>query len=226
MATCSKKLQTIRESDTISFHKSEILNQELLNECASLYIAPMVDELEVKRTIVDNVSAMNVCSNYFLTQLQEKDVTIPPLEEAIFKIRAYDSSSKKPLGIATIMITTGVRTIPAKFQVVDLKLSYNMLLGRSWIHDMEVVASTLHGRLKFEFQGEVHTILANPKPYALCNVADFEEMALVPPLFKIEPLDDSTSGVNTDKQVQIIETSMGTYKIDDTNLFASIKDLG
>jgi len=104
---------------------------------------------------------------------------MPPLEEATLKIRAYDSSSKKPLGIATIMITTGVRIIPSKFQVVNSKFSYNILLGRPWIHDMEVVPSTLHGRLKFEFQREVHTILADPKPYVLCNVANFEEMALV-----------------------------------------------
>jgi len=186
----------------------------------------MVDEWEVKRTMVDNGSAMNVCSNHFLTQLQEKGVTIPPLEEATFKIRAYDSSSKKPIGIATIMITTGVRTIPAKFQIFDSKLSYNMLLGRPWIHDMEAVPSTLHGRLKFEFQGEVHIILADPKPYALCNAAKFEEMALVPPLFEIEPLDDPTLVANTYKHVQIIETCMDTYKIDDIDLFASIKYLG
>ena len=115
---------------------------------------------------------------------------------------------------------------PTKFQVVDSKLSYNMLLGRPWIHDMEVVPSTLHGRLKFELQGEVHTILVDPEPYALCNAAEFEEMALVPPLFEIEPLDKPTLGGNTDKQVQIIKTSMGTYKIDDIDLFRFVKDLG
>jgi len=152
----------------------------------------MIDEWEVKRTMVDNVLDVNVCSNHFLTQLHEKCVTITPLEEATFKIRAYDNSSKKPLGIATIMITIGVRTILPKFQVVDSKLSYNMLLGRPWIHNMEVVPSKLYGRLKFEFQGKAHTIVVDPKPYALCSAAEFEEMALVPPLFKIEPLYDPT----------------------------------
>lgn len=65
--------------------------------------------------MVDNVSAVNVCSNHFLAQLQEKGIYIPPLEEATFKIRAYDSSYKKLLGIATIIITTRVRTIATKF---------------------------------------------------------------------------------------------------------------
>ena len=65
--------------------------------------------------MVDNCLDMNVFSHHFLIQLQEKGIEIPPLEEATFKIRAYDSSSKKLVGISTIMITTGVRTIASKF---------------------------------------------------------------------------------------------------------------
>ena len=66
----SKKLRTIREGDTISFYKFEMLNQELLEECSTLYITHMVEEYKVKSTMVDNGCAMNVCSNYFLAQLQ------------------------------------------------------------------------------------------------------------------------------------------------------------
>lgn len=90
------------------FYKYEKLNQELLDECSTLCITPMVDGWEVKRIMVDNGSVVNVCSNHFLTQLQEKGVDFPPLEEATFIIWAYDSSSKKPLGITTLSITTSV----------------------------------------------------------------------------------------------------------------------
>ena len=96
------------------------------------------------------------------------------------------------------MITIGVRTLATKFQVVEFRLYYNMILGRPWIHDMEAIPSSLHGRLKFEYQGKVHTILGDPKPYTLYNVFDFEDMALLPPLFEIKPLDDPTLGVTTD----------------------------
>lgn len=67
--TFSKILNTIRRSDTIFFYKSQILTQEFLEECSALYITPMVEEWEVKRTMVDNGSTVNVCSNYFLAQL-------------------------------------------------------------------------------------------------------------------------------------------------------------
>jgi len=36
-----------------------------------------------------------------------------------------------------------------KFQVVDMEMAYNMIMGRPWIHDMDAVPSTLHQVIKF-----------------------------------------------------------------------------
>nr|XP_016460739.1 PREDICTED: uncharacterized protein LOC107784171 [Nicotiana tabacum] len=36
-----------------------------------------------------------------------------------------------------------------KFQVIDTDMAYNVILGRPWIHDMDVVPSTLHPVIKF-----------------------------------------------------------------------------
>uniref|UniRef100_A0A0D3AGQ8 Uncharacterized protein n=1 Tax=Brassica oleracea var. oleracea TaxID=109376 RepID=A0A0D3AGQ8_BRAOL len=36
-----------------------------------------------------------------------------------------------------------------KFLVVDCDSSYNMILGRSWIHGMGALPSTLHQMVKF-----------------------------------------------------------------------------
>lgn len=114
-ATFFDKRRTIRKGNIISFYKSKKLNQEMLDECLDLYITLMVGGWEVKRTMVDNGSTIKMCSNNFLSQLQEKDIEVPPLEEATFKITTYDSSSKKPFGITIIMITIRVKTIAAKF---------------------------------------------------------------------------------------------------------------
>ena len=80
----------------------------MLEECLALYITPMVDGWKVKITMVYSGLVFNVCSNHFLTELQEKYVELPPLKYATFRIWAYDSSSKKPLSIANLMITTCV----------------------------------------------------------------------------------------------------------------------
>ena len=82
---------------------------------------------------------------------------------------------------------------------MDSKLSYNLLLGRPWLHDMDAVPSTIHGRLKFEYQGYVHTVIGNPEPYALCNATDLEEFTMTCPRYEIVPLEIGALVVNAKK---------------------------
>ena len=48
------------------------------------------------------------------------------------------------------MLTIGPVEFAIKFQVLNIDSSYNLLLGRSWIHKAKAVASTLHQMIKFE----------------------------------------------------------------------------
>ena len=41
---------------------------------------------------------------------------------------------------------------------MDIIPAYNCLLGRPWIHEVGVVASTLHQKLKFMHEGKVFII--------------------------------------------------------------------
>jgi len=65
------------------------------------------------------------------------------------------------------------------------KLSCNLLLGRPWLHDMGTIPSIVHGYLKYEYEGNIHKIIGDPKPYALCNLAnlDIEGLDLTYPKF-------------------------------------------
>lgn len=71
------------------------------------------------------------------------------MNEPTFFIRAFDSSSKIPLCLITLTVTLGPQTIETYFHIMSGKISYNLLLGRPWIHYMDVVPSTMHGYLKF-----------------------------------------------------------------------------
>ena len=46
------------------------------------------------------------------------------------------------------------------FQVIKVDSPYNMLLGKPWLHAVGAVASTLHRRLKFPFEDQLITIMA------------------------------------------------------------------
>ncbi|XP_075074454.1 uncharacterized protein LOC142162052 [Nicotiana tabacum] len=48
---------------------------------------------------------------------------------------------------------------------IDAKTSYNLLLGRPWIHENRVVSSTLHRCLKYRRDGEIVKIDADIKPF-------------------------------------------------------------
>jgi len=71
----------------------------------------------------------------------------------------------------------------------------------------------------------VHIVLGDLEPCALCNATNFDGFAMISPRYEIEPLEYAKLGANTEKHVYIIEIGMGSYKIEDVDLFASIKDL-
>ena len=49
--------------------------------------------------------------------------------------------------------------------MINAKTSYNVLLGRPWIHENKVVPSTYHQYLKY-YEGEVEkTVVADDEPF-------------------------------------------------------------
>ncbi|KAL0444769.1 UNVERIFIED_CONTAM: hypothetical protein Slati_2199600 [Sesamum latifolium] len=53
----------------------------------------------------------------------------------------------------------------ALFHVIDAKISYNMLLGRPWLHENFVVPSTWHQCFKYCRNGTVRNVLGDSKPF-------------------------------------------------------------
>src|SRR3954470_12468020 len=50
--------------------------------------------------------------------------------------------------------------------VIDADTSYNLLLGRPWIHRNHVVPSTLHQVMKYvDAQGQVRMLVAEQRPF-------------------------------------------------------------
>ena len=47
------------------------------------------------------------------------------------------------------------------FQVLRIQSSFNLLLGRSWIHEAGAIPSSLHQKVKFIHEGRIITIQSN-----------------------------------------------------------------
>ncbi|GLJ36816.1 hypothetical protein SUGI_0742690 [Cryptomeria japonica] len=76
-------------------------------------------------------------------------------------IRGFDNVAKSSLGIITLPITVGPVTLPIPIHVMSGNLTYNLLLGRPWIHGMQVVPSTLHRQVKFIYNNKTYTLIGD-----------------------------------------------------------------
>ena len=51
------------------------------------------------------------------------------------------------------------------FHVIDSKTSYNLLLGRPWLHENGIVPSTLHQCFKYSDGNQVKKVIADLQPF-------------------------------------------------------------
>ncbi|XP_009620551.1 uncharacterized protein [Nicotiana tomentosiformis] len=80
---------------------------------------------------------------------------IPHNDALVISLLVHDTNVKRVLiDPGEVVLTTFVEGIVknTKFQVIDADMAYNIILGRPWIHDMNVVPSTLHQVIKFPSQ--------------------------------------------------------------------------
>jgi hypothetical protein len=58
--------------------------------------------------------------------------------------RAYDGSPRQIVGTLEVELYVGPQMFLVTLQVMKIHPSYNILLGRPWIHAARAVASLLH----------------------------------------------------------------------------------
>ncbi|XP_059285192.1 uncharacterized protein LOC132038557 [Lycium ferocissimum] len=64
-------------------------------------------------------------------------------------LNGFNMASAAVKGEIILPINAGGMLKCTKLYVIDGDMSYNMIFGRPWIHDMKAVPSTLHLLLKF-----------------------------------------------------------------------------
>ncbi|KAK9682344.1 hypothetical protein RND81_10G066600 [Saponaria officinalis] len=123
----------------------------------ALYIDVECRRKSLLVTLIDNGSAVNVLplNTAYLLGLKDDDFT--PCNEGV---RAFDGTRRNIKGTVSLRIKTGPIERKTEFQVIDVAPSYNMLLGRPWIHAVQAVTSTLHQKVRIPLNGETITIEA------------------------------------------------------------------
>ncbi|RVX14745.1 hypothetical protein CK203_011900 [Vitis vinifera] len=117
-----------------------------------LYISVGCSGRRVPSVLLDNGSALNVCPLATAIALGYAPSDFGPSTQTV---RAYDSTRREVMGTLEIELLIGPTTFITIFQVLRIPISFNLLLGRPWIHRAGAIPSSLHQKVKFIHEGQV-----------------------------------------------------------------------
>ncbi|XP_018479492.1 uncharacterized protein LOC108850459 [Raphanus sativus] len=103
-----------------------------------------------KRILVDNGSSSNIIFHSVYADLGQEPKALTRKGTSLV---GFSGEVKQTLGEVLLPVYAEGINQATKFLVVDCPSSYNVMLGRLWIHDMGAVPSTLHQLIKFPTPG-------------------------------------------------------------------------
>ena len=96
--------------------------------------------------------------------------------------RSSDGTRWQVLDMVKLDIHTGVIVRKVDLQVLGIKASFNMLLGRPWILSIHAISSTLHQKVRFPLNGKVVTIDASNFRTTTCHKEKTTSVVLIEPI--------------------------------------------
>ncbi|XP_052876188.1 uncharacterized protein LOC108487743 [Gossypium arboreum] len=132
-----------------------LLSSEGRGSTKALHITTRCKGYTLPSVLVDNGSALNVLPLSTLNRLPIDDSHIKTCQNVV---RAFDGTKKKVMGRIYIPLEIGPNIYEVDFLVMDIKPSYNCLLGRPWIHLAGAVPSSFNQKLKLVTDGRLVTI--------------------------------------------------------------------
>ncbi|XP_075076992.1 uncharacterized protein LOC142163753 [Nicotiana tabacum] len=136
----------IFEANRITFSDDE-LPMEGTKHNRALYLTVKCEDYVVSRVLVDNGSSANICT---LSTLKKLKIGTERIHLNSVCVRGFDGGGKDSIGDIMLELSIGLVEFTMELQVLDVAVSYNLLLGRPWIHAAKVVPSSLHQMVKFE----------------------------------------------------------------------------
>ncbi|XP_059654925.1 uncharacterized protein LOC132301713 [Cornus florida] len=115
-------------STSIKFDKTDLLRIQIPHE-DPLVVSLTIAECLVRRLLIDPGSSANVMPRvtFDLLETEKLKPTGNPL-------LGFDGKRVEPIGIVELTVQAAERVLTESFVVVAIYPSYNLLMGRGWIH--------------------------------------------------------------------------------------------
>jgi hypothetical protein len=125
-----------------------------LPAAVAIQIPVKIRNITVHRCIIDEGASTCIMSKSVWQKLGS-----PKLLPYAITLRAYDGRSASPEGIfQNVPIELGGKTVLIDIEVIEAPLEYNILLGRTYMYAMKVVASSIFRTIMFPHNGKIVTI--------------------------------------------------------------------
>ena len=134
----------VTDRSEISFSKDDRIDVQDPNHdelLITLHIANML----VKRILIDGGSSANIILLDTLKRMKISESDIVPKSSALIGFSGEVKHTVRDVRLPIYI--EGINTMQ-KFCVIDTVSSYNVILGRPWIHEMKAVVSTYHQCVK------------------------------------------------------------------------------
>uniref|UniRef100_A0A2N9EI75 Uncharacterized protein n=1 Tax=Fagus sylvatica TaxID=28930 RepID=A0A2N9EI75_FAGSY len=127
-----------------------------------LYLAATINEVQVRRALVDTGSCINLVP---LSTLQAAGISQKKIQGAPMEVRGFGGAAEYTKGHIQLVLKVGPIIALTRFHVIDSVVPYHMLLGRHWLHKHQLISSTYHQCVKGRLNGKPIRIAANPTPF-------------------------------------------------------------
>jgi hypothetical protein len=160
----------------VIFEKPRAKNYKHLK---ALYLKGYINGQPVNKMLVDTGAAINIMLYSVLHRLGQ---SIGDLIKTNVMLSDFNGQTLEAQGILSVDLTVGNKTIPTSFFIISSKSTYNVLLGRDWIHANCCIPSTMHQYLIQWDRDEVEVVHADNSieiSHASMSIWDLEDQELI-----------------------------------------------
>jgi hypothetical protein len=156
----------------VIFEKPQAKNYKHLK---ALYLKGYINGQPINKMLVDTRAAVNIMPYSVLHHLR---LSTGDLIKTNVTLSDFNGQTSEAQGVLSVDLTVGNKTVPTSFFIINSKSTYNVLLGRDWIHTNCCIPSAMHQCL-IQWDGdEVEVVHADDSieiSYAAMSIWDVED---------------------------------------------------
>lgn len=119
-----------------------------------------IKSIEARLEVLEDNSGVHFDPRRYIvsSRVQASKIIMADFSRSSQGVRTYDNTHREAMGTITLLSRTGPIERKVSFQGLNIKASFNIFLGRPWIHE---VPSSLQDKVKLEEKGNFITLNAS-----------------------------------------------------------------